>query len=221
MKKRSFFWLLLLILLGYITYGIVKLSQSMVEDAGISMTIDREYQQLFNPQVQSQFSNKFTYYSKVRNPISIFEYSAYTILVYKIADVSSSYKLKAAEFIDKEVMTAGQVFNDYRRHNFNLRYHAGNFLFDNNLYLTMKKSTVEKIDEQDSIAMYYIKSNQTAFRFHRNSSNDFIVQGDPLSNEVSFLLCILKKTTSLYLFEIVLNGNGEIQNKRIIETICN
>ncbi len=219
MTLRKFFWIAVLLFLCYIVYAVVKLSQSVAENDGFSTEIDKELLPLFNTEITGQFSNKITVYNKVRNPVSIFEYSAYTIWVSKIEGIQNEFKLKPANFENKELITAAQAFKQYKRHNFNLQYHSGSPAFDGNLYITMSAGMLERVVENDSLEIYYIKSGQSAFSFDENSPNDFLIEARPSNADVSYLLNVVKKGTSLYLFEVVLNGSGEIGDKKIIETL--
>jgi hypothetical protein len=173
--------------------------------------IPGDYKQVFEAfKGYKNLSFEGSYYSKTRNPISIFKYKDdYNILLYKMP---TENKQPLSKIIKEEFTSSGatsgiyyrELFSDqFRDKNYlyNIQYKCGNPETAKEIYLTLSGNNTYIFKKNDTIAIYNSELNNFSIRYSQDGNKDFYgeVKNDSLAYKLPIQITFLKHNNYIYL----------------------
>jgi hypothetical protein len=173
--------------------------------------ISDEYKSLFVRSVNPENIFTYAYKDKVRNPTTVFDYSGYSIIIYKIGDINNRTlkDMIHQTRISNDVGVSG-MFGIVNQNffEFNNNEEAPEPL--NNIYLTFNADTVSMIEINDSSISFDVKFRNIYLRYSETGPVDIHIKKKHWIKIIPANLMFAKRNNSLYIIVLTLNNNAEV-----------
>ncbi len=211
-RWKIYFRIAIAIVILYVLFDVVKLFFLVAKEGGdISDVPLPEFNNLFTKETQSKLNGTTVFYSKVKQPESRYTFdNNFRIEVYKLILSQDKPLTQLLNFQNKHSSNDfdgfDQAFGDVTQ--MELARASGKLGSISNIKVTYQAILFKPIAENDSVACYFLKTNNFSIGYDDTSDYD-ILGNSKNSTDVELGLAFVKKHTSLYIIMLLTKDKNQ------------